>query len=82
MSKLYIYRCADDTATIYYSKEYPESKGIPVFEYEGDIPEGSGILKTDGTMLYREVPNIQVEPESEPTADELINAFLGVTSYE
>ena len=82
MSKLYIYRCADDTATIYYSKDYPDSKGIAVFEYEGDIPEGSGILKTDGTILYRETVNIEVKPESEPTADELINALLGVTSYE
>lgn len=82
MSKLYIYRCADDTATIYYSKDYPDSKGIPVFEYEGDIPEGPGILKTDGIILYREALNITVEPEPEPTTDDIINILLGVTNNE
>lgn len=77
MSKVYVYRHKDDTATIYYSKDFPESKGIPVFEYEGEIPEGPGLLKTDGVTLYLEP--YPVEPEPEPTTEELLNIMLGVS---
>lgn len=86
MSKVYIYRCSDDRATIYYSKEFADERGIPVFEYDVDaIPEGPGILKTDGVTLYREEEPI-IEPETpteeSATTDEVLNALLGVTDNE
>ena len=70
MSKVYVYRHKDDTVTIYCSKDFPESKGIPVFEYEGEIPEGSGLLKTDGVTLYLE-PYTE-ESYHEPTTEETL----------
>lgn len=80
MSKLYIYRGKNDRVTIYYNKEFPESKGIPVFEYDGEIPSGVGILKTDGVSLYYEEPTPEPTPtEPEPTTDDILNALLGVT---
>ncbi len=83
MSNVYIYRGRDDYATIYYNKDFPESKGIPVFEYDGEIPEGSGILKTDGVSLYYEEPTSEPTPiEPEPTAEEMLNALIGGMSYE
>ena len=54
MSKVYIYRKKDDTVTIYYSKRIANELNISVFEYNGEIPEGEGVLKTDGKNLYRE----------------------------
>lgn len=59
MSKIYIYRGKNDNATIYYNKEFPESKGVPVFEYDGEIPSGIGTLKTDGVSLYYEEPMLE-----------------------
>ena len=44
MSKIYVYKGKDNRATIYHSKEFAEAAGIPVFEYDGDIPEGVGVL--------------------------------------
>ena len=93
MSKVYIYRGKNDTATIYYNKEYPEEHGVPVFAYEGKIPEGAGVLKTDGRKLYWEeipvddVPMVEPdapvpEEEKEATAEELIDIFLGVKKGE
>lgn len=83
MSKIYIYRGKNDNATIYYNKELPESKGVPVFEYDGEIPSGIGILKTDGVSLYYEEPMIEPIPaKTEPTVEEVLNALIGGMSYE
>ena len=85
MSKVYIYRKKDDTVTIYYSKEFVEERDLPVFEYDADdIPEGPGVLKTDGKTLYLEViePKPEVEVEETATADDILNALLGVTDNE
>lgn len=79
MSKVYIYKGTNNNATIYYDKEYPEAHNIPVFEYEGEIPEGPGVLKTDGEILYLEVIEPVIEPEPEPTTDDILNVLLGVT---
>lgn len=80
MSKIYIYRCKDDTATIYYSKEFPESKGILTFEYEGDIPEGPGVLKTDGIRLYREETKQNVT--AEPSLEDRVMALESLLNIE
>lgn len=79
MNKLYVYRHKDDTVTIYYSDVFPKSKGIPTFAYEGPIPEGNGILKTDGINLYREEPMpITEEIETEEiTASDILNVLTG-----
>ena len=85
MNKIYIYRCKDNTATIYYSKEFCDERNIPVFEYDvNEIPEGPGVLKTDGVTLYREEIDVEPvpEPEPEPTTDDIINILLGVTNNE
>lgn len=85
MSKLYIYRGQNNQATIYYSKEFPESKGVPIFEYDGEIPNGTGVLKTDGATLYWDelIPEPKLTlPESEPTAEEKLNAIVGGMSNE
>jgi hypothetical protein len=44
---------------------------------EGDI---SDYLYVNGEYVYEPLP--KHEPEHEPTAEEMLNAMLGVTSYE
>lgn len=84
MSKVYVYRGKDDRATIYFSKEFVEERNIPVFEYESDdIPEGTGVLKTDGTILYYDDSTIPEPPTNKViTTDDVLNTLLGVTANE
>ena len=46
-----------------------------------DLPDGniSDYLYQNGEYIYDPLPDPEPEPDREPTADEILNALLGVT---
>lgn len=78
---VYITKYDEDDACVYYSEEYipKETSYFPLEE----IPEGSGLLKTDGVskVWWEDPPEPEPEPEPVPvpTDHEILMTLLGVT---
>lgn len=72
----YALNLADDGRILSATFEEYASEGMPIVETlpEGDI---SDYLYVDGEYVYDPLPE-PVEPEVEPTSDEILNALLGV----
>ena len=76
----YALNLADDKRILSATYEEYATDGMPIVEA---LPEGNiaDYLYIDGAYIYEPLPEPEpVEPE--PTAEEMLNAMLGVTSYE
>lgn len=76
----YIVKYNEEDAAIYYDEDVVKETGEKYFSIES-IPEGSGVLKTDGIskVWWEEIPEPEPEPEPMPTDHEILMTLLGVT---
>ena len=76
----YALNIAEDNRILSATYEEYAVEGMPIVEA---LPEGniSDYLYIDGEYVYEPLP-VPEPVEPEPTAEEMLNAMLGVTSYE
>lgn len=73
----YALNLAEDGRILSVTYEKYASEGMPIVD---ELPEGNvaDYLYVDGEYIYDPIPEPE-SPVAEPTADELLNALLGVT---
>lgn len=73
----YALNLADDGRILSITYEEYATEGMPIVD---EMPEGdvSNCLYVDGQYVYDPLPEPE-QPEAEPTADDVLNALLGVT---
>lgn len=73
----YALNLADDGRILSITYEEYATEGMPIVD---EMPEGdvSNYLYVDGQYVYDPLPEPE-QPEAEPTADDVLNALLGVT---
>lgn len=58
------------TAVIFYTEQYAKESGLQYTVFE-EIPDGTGLLKTDlKTLWWEPIPEPEPEPKPEPTDEE------------
>lgn len=75
----YALNLAEDGRILSITYEEYASEGMPIVD---EMPEGdvTNYLYVDGQYVYDPLPEPE-QPEAEPTADDVLNAMLGVNRY-
>ena len=75
----YALNLAEDGRILSVTYEEYAVEGMPIVD---ELPEGdaTNYLYVDGQYVYDPLPEPE-QPEAEPTADDVLNALLGVNRY-